>query len=92
MTHYTAKKHFALKEIAGEFLLMARGPEALDFSAVIVFNETGVFLWNALALPRTAEELAQLLAAQFSLSPAEVSGDVAAFLKKAEEEGLLCIE
>ena len=86
---YKRNPHFELKEIAGDRVLVARGKTAIDFSAVVLFNESGLALWEALADWKTAEELASVLIAQCEAPEDAAARDVQAFLDKLESEGLL---
>lgn len=86
---YKRNPNFELKDIAGDRVLVARGKTALDFSAVVLFNETGIVLWEALADWRTAQELAALLIAQCEAPEGTAAQDVQTFLEKLDAEGLL---
>lgn len=87
--NYKRNPNFELKEIAGDRVLVARGRTALDFSAVVLFNDTGMKLWEALADWITAEELAALLIAQCEAPEGTAAQDVLTFLEKLDAEGLL---
>lgn len=86
---YKRNPNFELKEIAGDRVLVARGRTALDFSAVVLFNDTGMKLWEALADWITAEELAAVLTAQCEAPKDAAAQDVLTFLGKLDAEGLL---
>ena len=86
---YKRNPNFELKEIAGDRVLVARGKAALDFSAVVLFNETGIVLWEELADWKTAPELAAVLVAQCDAPESAAAQDVKAFLDKCETEGLI---
>ena len=86
---YKRNPNFELKEIAGDRVLIARGKTALDFSAVVLFNESGIVLWEALADWKAAQELAALLIAQCEAPEGTAAQDVLAFLEKLDAEGLL---
>ena len=86
---YKRNPYFELKEIAGDRVLVARGKAALDFSAVVLFNETGIVLWEALADWKTAQDLAAELVAQCDAPEDAAAPDVQAFLDKCATEGLV---
>ena len=50
---------------------------------------TAAVLWQTLAQPQDAGQLAAALAAQFVVAPAEAETDVAAFLARLQSEGLV---
>jgi hypothetical protein len=59
----------------------------------IVLNPTGASLWNALATPTTAADLAdRLLAAHAELPPDRAASDVAAFLEQLSEQELVAVD
>ena len=59
----------------------------------IVLNPTGASLWNALATPTTAADLAgRLLAAHTELTPDRAASDVAAYLEQLCEQELVAVD
>lgn len=86
---YKRNESFQLKEIAGDWVLVARGKAAIDFSAVVLFNDTGILLWQVLAEWKTPQELAAVLVAQCEAPEDTAAQDVYAFLEKLDGEGLL---
>lgn len=86
---YKRNPNFELKEIAGDRVLVARGKAALDFSAVVLFNDAGLVLWEALADWKTAQELAAVLVAQCGAPEDAAAQDAQTFLDKLDAEGLL---
>ena len=86
---YKQNPNFELKEIAGDCVLVARGRSAIDFSAVVLFNETGIVLWEELADWKTAQELSAVLVARFAAPEDTAALDVQAFLDKCSAEGLI---
>ena len=89
---YKRSDKFLLKEIAGDYMLIARGAATIDFSSVVLFNETGVFLWQNMEDYRTAEELSDLLAAKFEAPADTVLADTCAFLAKMLDEGMVTVK
>ncbi len=86
---YQTNPDFLLKEIAGEYVLIARGAQAIDFGAVIVFNDTGILLWKTLENGATAEQLTTALVDKYGISAEQAASDVDAFLKKSLDEGIV---
>ena len=59
----------------------------------IVLNPTGASLWNALATPATAADLAgRLLAAHADLTPGRAVSDIAAYLEQLSEQELVAVD
>lgn len=90
--NYKRNSSFVLKEIAGDHILIPRGAATVDFSSVILFNETGVFLWKHMESFRSSEELAALLVETFNAPEDAARQDVEAFLEKMVEDGMVIKE
>ena len=88
---YSAKNCFELKNIAGDHILIPRGSDAVEYSAVLVLNETGAFLWNEMSKPMTTSELTDKLVEKFSPDVEEAYRDVEIFIAKMCENNLLDI-
>lgn len=58
-------------------------------STYLSTNESGMYLWRRLAEGASREELADELAARFSIGAERARGDVDAFLAALAERGLL---
>lgn len=86
---YKRNPNFELKEIAGDCVLVARGKTAIDFSAVVLFNDSGILLWEELADWKTAQALASALITKCGAPEDAAARDVQAFLDKCEAEGLI---
>ena len=55
------KKGFELREVCGEYIIVAYGKENIDFNKVISLNESASFLWKAIADKNfTADTLSSL--------------------------------
>ena len=53
---------FEVRSVCGEHMMVAMGEKNIDFSHVIAFNETSVFIWNQmLAGKDTIDDVAKAL-------------------------------
>ena len=86
---YKIRDCFQMKQIADEFIVVPRGEEALDFSATLVFNETGAFLWDKLLNYIDIDDLADSLAEKYELNIENAKLDVVSFIEKLQSNGLL---
>lgn len=86
---YKTKENYMMKDIAGDFIVIPRGSEALDFKGTVVFNETGAFLWEKLQSFTDEPSLSNALREQYGVDSAVAEQDTRDFLKKMEENGLL---
>ncbi len=66
------KEGFILREVAGNFIVVAVGEAVKTYNGLITLNETSAFLWNKLIKGATEDELVDAL-----LSEYEVEKDVA---------------
>ncbi|MCB0218336.1 MAG: PqqD family protein [Chrysiogenetes bacterium] len=56
---------------------------------MLVLNDTGLYLWQALELPKNTGELADSLCAEFAVSAETATRDVNVFLESLRERNLL---
>lgn len=63
-----AKPEFYVREICGQYMIVAEGKENIDFSDIISLNETAAYLWRQIEHDdRSEKELAKMLIRQYSL-------------------------
>lgn len=83
------KEGYILREVAGNFIVVAVGDAALDFNGVITLNETGALLWKALENGATESGLLEELKKEYEIDDETAKKDVLAFLGKLKEAELL---
>ena len=84
------KEGFILREIAGSFVVVPVGQNLVDFSSMITLNETGAFLWNALAEDVSEDELCKKLLSEYDgVSEEDALCDIKDFVKILEEKDIL---
>lgn len=83
------KEGYILREVLGNFIVVAVGDAALDFNGVISLNETGAFLWNVLAEDVTEEGLLKALTDEYEIDEKTAKDDVSKFLDKLREAEIL---
>lgn len=82
------KDGLLLREVAGEHILIDASGE-VDFSRMLLLSDTAATLVQALLQgPRTAEELADLLAEEYDVAAADALPDVVSLLKQMAGDGL----
>ena len=74
------KYDFAVREIAGDFVIIPLGEAALKFGGMIVTSEAGALLVNALKEEVTREALAALLMNEYEVDEATANADLEEFL------------
>ena len=80
---------FLLKSIAGANVVVPTGSNTVSFGNVITLNETGVFLFELLEKDTTEENLVASMLKEFDIDEATAKADVADFVGKLKEAGLL---
>lgn len=82
-------KEFALRQIAGNYIVVPFGENTVSFKAMITLNETGAFLWKQLEEERIQEELLLALVAEYDIDSKTAKKDIAEFIKKLEAANIL---
>lgn len=83
------KDGFILREVAGNFIVVAVGGAVKQFNGVITLNEAGAFLWKRLQDGATETELVNALLEEYEVEKEVAEKDVKAFIQKVEEAGLI---
>lgn len=83
------KDGFILREVAGNFIVVAVGSAVKDFNGIINLNETGAFLWRMLEKGCDEQSLKKALLDEYDVEYAVAEADVKAFIAKLTEAGLL---
>lgn len=63
------KSGFSLREVCGEYIIVAQGEENIDFSSIISMNETSAFLWKTFQDKDSfsIDDMAQALLAEYEV-------------------------
>lgn len=84
------RKGYTLRSLGKEFILVADGFEAVDFSRMISLNETAAFLWKEVEdKDFDAEMLTTLLTDNYDIDRETAQNDVTAMLKSWAEAGII---
>lgn len=82
------KDGFVLREIAGSFMVVPVGKRTQEVPGVIALTESGALLWKKLEEGSDEKDLVAALLDEYEVSEEQAAADVAAFVKKAADEGL----
>lgn len=84
------KPGFELRDVCGEKVLTPQGLGNIDFNALIALNETSAYLYEKLVGRDdfSAEEMADLLLAEYDVTREQALGDCKALAEKWIEIGL----
>lgn len=84
------RKGYTLRSLGKEFILVADGFEAVDFSRMISLNETAAFLWKEVEdKDFDAEMLTTLLTDNYDIDRETAQNDVTSMLKSWSEAGIV---
>lgn len=83
------KREFVLREIAGDILLVPTGKTALDLNGMLTMNSAGADIWKMLPEVESEDEIVSRLLEEYEAEPEQVKHDVAEFLDKFRELGIL---
>ena len=84
------KSGFAIKQIAGSWVVLPLAEKTLDFTGILTLNDSGCMLWQLLEGGCTREGLAEALVNEYEVSFEEALADVDEYLQKLTLAG--CID
>ena len=83
------KYEFAVRNIAGEYILVPMGAGALQFSGMVTTNAVGAAICDCLKEDTTPQAILETLLGEFEIDEATAKADMEAFLADLEKAGLL---
>lgn len=84
------KEGFQLREVCGEYVIVAYGMKNIDFSKVINLNESAADMWNAVVGKEfTVEDLKDALLASYDVSEEQALADAMRVAAEWKEIGLV---
>ncbi len=83
------KQGYILREVAGNYIVVAVGEAVKNFNGIINLNETGAFLWRQLQEGATEEQLKAAMLEEYDVQEDVAQNDIKAFIDKLNEKGLL---
>lgn len=86
---FSRAKDFAVRNIAGETILVPIRSGVADLDSIFLLNETGSVVWAALERPASAESIVEAVVAEFQVDREMASTDVRDYLSALESAGLL---
>lgn len=84
------KKGFNLRNICGEYIIVAEGIENIDFSRIISLNESAAYLWkNIQGTDFDVESLTKLLLDEYEIDETTAHNDATQLITKWAEVGII---
>ncbi len=83
------KEGFQLREVCGEFVVVAHGMKNIDFSKVIHLNEAAATMWKAVCQREfTPEDMAKALTDEYDVSAETALADATRMAGQWMEAGI----
>jgi coenzyme PQQ synthesis protein D (PqqD) len=89
MQSYVRSDSVVSRVIAGETLIVPVRKGVGDLASIYSLNEVASTIWQAIAQPRSKEEIVQQVAAEFCAERQRIDVDVEAFLAEMRFAGLV---
>ena len=86
------KSGFVMREVAGQYVVIAIGEASKTFHGMIKLNSTGKDIWEGLESGFEEQQIVDLLMDKYQVSKEQVREDVQEFLKQMKEVGILADE
>lgn len=84
------RKGYTLRDLGSEYILVAEGLDAVDFTRMISMNSTAAFLWMEVeGRDFDTDTLADFLIEEYGITRDVANRDVAALLKTWESANLV---
>ena len=83
------KEGFMLREVAGNYIVVAVGGAVKQFNGMINLNETGAFLWQILEKGGDEQTLFDALMNEYEVDEATARADVKEFVEKLTKAELV---
>jgi hypothetical protein len=81
---YAASRGVAYREIEGQILILKADDDVLQ-----TLNATGAFIWTRLMKQQPVSRIVRGLAAEFRIDRSRAERDVATFIGRLKEQGLI---
>lgn len=83
------KKGLLLKEVAGNYIVVAVGSAVKLLTGAVTLNETGAFLWEILTKGADENDLVRALCENYNVERKMAEKDVLEFINKLKKANLL---
>lgn len=83
------KKQVVLRSVAGEYMLIPIGETVFEYNGIFMLTESGKILWENIEKGADAEQLKELLMAEYDIDSEVASADVEEFLEMLKTFGII---
>ena len=89
MQYYVRSDSVVSRVIAGETLIVPVRKGVGDLASIYSLNEVASAIWQAIADPRSKDEIVEVIEQQFDSERTQIEKDVESFLLEMESAGLV---
>ncbi len=83
------KDGFLLREVAGNYVVIAVGEDAVNFNSIITVNEIGAYIWNKINEGKNEEAIADDIIGEYSIDRDTALKDIGEFANQLREAGII---
>ena len=83
------KEGFVLREVAGNYIVVAVGSGVKTFNGMIQLNDTGALLWKQLEQGAEKDQLVDAMMKEYNVEKSVAECDVEEFIESLKEANLL---
>ncbi|MFH1438091.1 MAG: PqqD family protein [Pseudomonadota bacterium] len=87
---WTRSPDVVARKIGEDTILVPVGSSIVSSRCLFTLNDTGSFIWEHLAVPRTFSQISSALVEEFDVTRQKADKDLTRFLRELAEEG--CVE
>lgn len=80
---------FMLRNIAGEYIIVATGESSKDFNGMISVNEVAAFIWDNINSSKDEEEIVKKVLDEFDVDEHTARVDVYGFISELIKVGMI---
>ena len=83
------KSGFIVKEIAGQYVVIALGAASKIFNGIIKLNDSGKFIWDKLAVDADKDDIVNALLEEYDVNRTVAEADVDKFIDELKGANIL---
>ena len=83
------KNGFVMRELAGEYVVIALGDASKIFNGIIKLNDTGKIIWEMLSQGAEQDTIVDAILKEYNAESAKVEADVARFIETLKGANIL---
>lgn len=89
MNDMRIKDGFLLREVAGNYVVIATGEGAFEFNSIVTINEIGAFIWNKITEGKDADAIADAITGEYSVDRTTALKDTNDFINQLKEAKII---